>query len=141
MRASKTFILILDNASGVFNKFKDHDGNFKESLTSDARGMLSLYEATHLRVHGEDILEEALTFTTAHLKSMAAPNLDQNLAKHINDALEQPLHMGVPRIEAHKFIPFYEHDDSKNDTLLKFAKLDFNRVQLPHQQELAYITR
>ncbi|KAK9220834.1 hypothetical protein WN944_009258 [Citrus x changshan-huyou] len=126
-------------SSGVFSKFKDHDGKFKESLTSDARGMLSLYEATHLRVHGEDILEEALAFTTAHLKSMA-PNLDQNLTKRINDALEQPFHMGVPRIEAHKFISFYEHDDSKNDTLLKFAKLDFNRVQLLHQQELAYIT-
>ncbi|KDO56474.1 hypothetical protein CISIN_1g047694mg, partial [Citrus sinensis] len=76
------------------------------------------------------------------VKALTIQNyLDQNLAKHINDALEQPLHMGVPRIEAHKFIPFYEHDDSKNDTLLKFAKLDFNRVQLPHQQELAYITR
>ena len=36
----------------------------QESLNSDVRGMLSLYEATHLRVHGEDILDEALAFCT-----------------------------------------------------------------------------
>lgn len=105
-------------SSGVFNKFKDDDGKFKECLTRDVRGMLSLYEATHLRLHGEEILEEALTFTTAHLKSHLASNLDPKLAKHIHDALEQPLHMGVPRIEAYKFISFYQHDESKNDTLL-----------------------
>ncbi|KAL6313952.1 hypothetical protein AAG906_011682 [Vitis piasezkii] len=55
----------------VFNKFKDDEGNFKESLTGDLPGLLALYEATHLMVHGEDILEEALAFSTAHLQSMA----------------------------------------------------------------------
>ncbi|KAF3956996.1 hypothetical protein CMV_017945 [Castanea mollissima] len=56
----------------VFNKFKDEDGQFKESLTSNVEGMLAFYEATHLRVHGEDILDEALEFTTSHLKSTAS---------------------------------------------------------------------
>ncbi|KAF3954891.1 hypothetical protein CMV_019820 [Castanea mollissima] len=55
-----------------FSKFKDTNGNFKESLTSDVRGMLSLYEATHLRVHGEDILDEALLFTAPQLESVAS---------------------------------------------------------------------
>ncbi|KAF3949774.1 hypothetical protein CMV_024393 [Castanea mollissima] len=32
----------------VFNKFKDEDGQFKESLTSNVEGMLAFYEATHL---------------------------------------------------------------------------------------------
>ena len=43
----------------MFNKFKDGKGHFKESLKTDVSGMLSLYEATHLGVHGEDILDEA----------------------------------------------------------------------------------
>ncbi|KAL4619518.1 hypothetical protein ACB092_06G084800 [Castanea dentata] len=42
--------------SDIFNKFKDNEGNFKESLVHDVQGMLHLYEATHMRVHGEDIL-------------------------------------------------------------------------------------
>ncbi|XVF56465.1 hypothetical protein PTKIN_Ptkin06aG0123000 [Pterospermum kingtungense] len=44
---------------GVFDKFKNKDGKFQESLSSDIRSMLSLYEASHLRVHGERILDEA----------------------------------------------------------------------------------
>ncbi|KAH1083853.1 hypothetical protein J1N35_023614 [Gossypium stocksii] len=51
----------------TFYKFKDDEGNFDKSLTSDVKGLLELYEAAHLRVHGEDILEEALGFTTTHL--------------------------------------------------------------------------
>uniref|UniRef100_F6H239 (-)-germacrene D synthase n=1 Tax=Vitis vinifera TaxID=29760 RepID=F6H239_VITVI len=34
--------------SDVFKKFKDEEGNFKESLVGDLPGMLALYEATHL---------------------------------------------------------------------------------------------
>lgn len=102
--------------------------------------MLSLYEAAHLRVHGEDILEEALTFTKSYLKTLA-PKSSPKLAKYIFEAIEQPFHTGVPRFEAHKYISFYEHEESRNNTLLVFAKLDFNRVQLLHQQELNYLIR
>uniref|UniRef100_M1BR35 Sesquiterpene synthase 2 n=1 Tax=Solanum tuberosum TaxID=4113 RepID=M1BR35_SOLTU len=55
-------------SSDVFKQFTDQDGKFKETLTNDVQGLLSLYEASHLRVRDEEILEEALTFTTTHLK-------------------------------------------------------------------------
>ncbi|KAE7997877.1 hypothetical protein FH972_002473 [Carpinus fangiana] len=56
----------------MFTKFKNNKGNFKESLINDVQGMLSLYEAAHLRGHGEDILDEALVFTAIHLESVAS---------------------------------------------------------------------
>ncbi|GAY33715.1 hypothetical protein CUMW_284360, partial [Citrus unshiu] len=56
----------------VFEKFKDDDGKFKASLTNDVEGMLSLYEVAHLAIPGEDILDEAIVFTTTHLKSMVS---------------------------------------------------------------------
>ncbi|XP_031247789.1 probable terpene synthase 6 [Pistacia vera] len=125
----------------VFNKLKNSDGMFKESLTNDVRGMLSLYEAIHLRLHGEEILEEALDFTTSHLKSLAEKS-SPHLAKHIMNALDLPLHQGIPRLEARQYISFYEEDhEFRNETLLMFAKLDFNRVQLLHKQEMKYLTR
>ncbi|KAL9344775.1 hypothetical protein Peur_062450 [Populus x canadensis] len=43
--------------------------------------------------------------------------------------------------EARKYISFYEDDESRMDTLLKFAKIDFNRVQLLHRQELSILSR
>ncbi|KAK9005288.1 hypothetical protein V6N11_042731 [Hibiscus sabdariffa] len=124
----------------VFNKFKDTDGKFKEILVDDVRGMLSLYEAAHLRVHGELILEEALVFTTANLKSLAKKS-SAHLEKHITNALDQPLNKCPPRLAARTYISFYEEEESRNETLLKFAKLDFNRVQALHKQEIIQITR
>lgn len=47
----------------VFKRFKGEDGKFMESLTKDAKGMLSL-EAAHLRTPRDYIMDEALSFTT-----------------------------------------------------------------------------
>ncbi|KAJ0096526.1 hypothetical protein Patl1_27260 [Pistacia atlantica] len=66
----------------VFNKFKDSNGNFKASLVGNIRGVLSLYEATHLRVHGETILDEALVFTTTHLEPIATELSTPLAAQH-----------------------------------------------------------
>ncbi|KAM3744343.1 hypothetical protein ACB098_06G046000 [Castanea mollissima] len=124
----------------VFNKFKDEEGQFKESLTNNVEGMLAFYEATHLRVHGEDILDKALEFTTTHLKSTTSPT-NNPLAAQITRALKQPLHKGIPRLEARKYIAVYGQDDSHNKDLLKLSKLDFNLVLSLHKEELSSITR
>ncbi|XP_050218837.1 (-)-germacrene D synthase-like [Mercurialis annua] len=120
----------------VFDKFKDDGGRFKDSLLNDARGMLSLYEATHLRVHGEDILDEELTFTRTHLHSMAT-QLRSPLSDQITHALKQPIHTGLPRLEARNYFSIYQG----NGILLSFAKLDFNILQKQHQKELSDITK
>ncbi|KAK2640241.1 hypothetical protein Ddye_028036, partial [Dipteronia dyeriana] len=124
-----------------FNKFKDSYGKFSKILTNDSKGILSLYEASHLRLHGEEILEEALVFSKAHLiKSLADEKSSPHLAEQIINALELPLQKSAPRLEALKFISFYEQEESRSDTLLLFAKLDFNRLQLLHQQELSHLS-
>ncbi|KAL9381833.1 hypothetical protein Peur_024868 [Populus x canadensis] len=124
----------------VFDKFKDNNGEFKKTIINDVKGILSLYEASFLSVHGEQVLDEALVFTKTNLESLAMQS-SPRLADHIRNALIRPFHKGVPRIEARKYISFYEEEESRNDTLLKFAKIDFNRVQLLHRQELAILSR
>ncbi|XP_022716982.1 (-)-germacrene D synthase-like isoform X2 [Durio zibethinus] len=125
----------------AFNKFKDSEGKLKESLINDVQGMLSLYEATHLRVHGEDILDEALAFTTTHLETMATSCLNSSLAAQISHALKQPIHKGLPRLEARQYMPIYQEDPSHNEAVLTFAKLDFNMLQRVHQKELSEIAK
>lgn len=124
----------------IFNKFKDNKGNFKEGLTSDVSGMLSLYEAAQLGVHGEDILDEAITFTTTHLQSMVT-HLSNPLASQIIHALHNSQRQRVLRIESRRDISIYEDDASHNQALLKLAKLDFNYLQSLHKQELSEICR
>ncbi|KAK8358536.1 hypothetical protein V6Z12_A04G027700 [Gossypium hirsutum] len=110
----------------VFNKFKDEQGNFKSSVTSDVRGLLELYQASYLRVHGEDILDEAISFTTNHL-SLAVASLDHPLSKEVSHALKQSIRRGLPR--------------SHNKAMLEFAKIDFNMLQFLHRKELSGICR
>ncbi|XP_056167293.1 (-)-germacrene D synthase-like isoform X3 [Syzygium oleosum] len=128
-------------SSEVLNKFKDSEGNFQESLITDARGLLSLYEACHLRCHGDSILDEALPFAIAHLESIDESKVSTSLAKQVKHALKQPLRRGLPRLEARRYIPLYQEEPSHDEVLLALAKLDFNLLQEQHQKELGKITR
>ncbi|XP_004295781.1 PREDICTED: (-)-alpha-pinene synthase-like [Fragaria vesca subsp. vesca] len=124
----------------IFKKFKDANGNFKESLIADVPGMLSLYEATHLRVHGEEILEEALVFTTNHLE-LAISQVSCPLKAQISEALERPMWRSLERLSARNYIPIYQATTSHNEALLKLAKLDFNLVQALYKEELSEVSR
>ncbi|KDP46456.1 hypothetical protein JCGZ_12939 [Jatropha curcas] len=124
----------------VFKKFKDNNGEFKKSISDDVKGLLGLYEATFLSVHGEDILDEGLVFTKRRLEILAAQS-SPHLANRIRNALLRPFHQGIERIETRQYISFYAEEESPNQTLLKFAKLDFNRLQLLYKQELALVSK
>ncbi|KAF7123181.1 hypothetical protein RHSIM_Rhsim12G0120500 [Rhododendron simsii] len=121
-------------------KFTDSNGEFKETISNDVMGMLSLYEATFLKTHGEDILDKVFCFTKAGLESLK-PHLSSNLAKQVTLALYQPLQRGIPRVEARHYISVYGKDASRNEKLLRLAKIDFNRVQMLHKEELCHISR
>nr|QNC49787.1 terpene synthase 3 [Leucophyllum frutescens] len=127
-------------SSDIFRKFRDDQGRFLEALKSDVKGLLSLYEAAHLRTQGEDILDDAMAFATTNLKAMV-PNLGSPLREQVVHALVQALHFGVPRIEVRNFISMYEMEVSKNESLLRFAKLDYNLLQILHNEELREISR
>ncbi|KAI4317442.1 hypothetical protein L6164_025309 [Bauhinia variegata] len=127
-------------SSDIFKKFKDSEGKFDQKHSNDVEGMLSLYEAAHYRVHGEELLDEALDFTSSHLKSLTA-KISPSLAAQVNHSLNRPLCKGLPRIEARYYISFYEEDPSHDETLLLFAKIDFNIVQKLHQKEVGDISK
>ena len=124
----------------MFNQFKDEQGNFSERLITDVEGMLSLYEASHMMVHGEEILEKALAFTSTHLESIVT-QLSPFLAAQVKHSLKQALHRNFHRIEALRYISIYEKDPSHNETLLTFAKLDFNILQSLHRKEFGKICK
>ncbi|XVF77135.1 hypothetical protein PTKIN_Ptkin14bG0016500 [Pterospermum kingtungense] len=115
-------------------------GNFESSLTSDVRGLLELYEACYLQVHGEDILDEAISFATTHL-SLAAATLDYPLSEQVRHALERSIRRDLPRVEARRYISIYQDLESPDKALLEFAKIDFNLLQHLHREELSEICR
>ncbi|KAH6778459.1 hypothetical protein C2S52_005990 [Perilla frutescens var. hirtella] len=124
----------------VFSKFIDNEGNFKESIINDVEGMLNFYEASNFGVDGEEILDKALEFCSSGLESLIQ-GMDNSLSRRVKDALKIPISKTLTRLGARKFICVYEEDESHNEMILNFAKLDFNIVQKIHQKELSHLTR
>ncbi|XP_044319526.1 tau-cadinol synthase-like [Triticum aestivum] len=124
----------------VFDKFKNEDGSFREDITSDPKGLLCLYNAAHLLVHGETSLEEAISFARHHLELMR-DTLKSPLAEQVKRALHMPLSRTFKRVETLHYISEYKHEEGHNPTLLELAKLDFNLLQHVHLKELKYFTK
>uniref|UniRef100_A0ACD5UHU2 Uncharacterized protein n=1 Tax=Avena sativa TaxID=4498 RepID=A0ACD5UHU2_AVESA len=124
-----------DVSADAFLGFKDDEGNFK---VEDTRSILSLYDAAYLRTHGEKVLDEAITFTTSHLQGVLrqlSPPPDE-----VYLALEAPLFRRARVVEMRNYIPIYENDATRNESILEFAKLNFNLLQLLYCEELNKIT-
>ena len=106
----------------------------------DVEETLSLYEAAHVRFNDEKILQEAADFTRRYLSSREV-ELDSHLKDRVKRALERPLHRDVPIVYARIFISIYEKDPSRNELLLKLAKLNFNFLQMLYKKELSQLSR
>ncbi|CAM8994965.1 unnamed protein product [Rhodiola kirilowii] len=125
----------------VLKLFLDDTGKFKSSLCADIKGLISLYEASYLATEGEDIMEEAWTFTTANLSKLN--NADNAYLDALSArALDMPLHWRNVRSEARWFIDeAYVKKPRMSQLLLQFAKLDFNIVQAIYLEELRDLSR
>nr|QSL78018.1 Terpene synthase like 1 chloroplastic [Nigella sativa] len=124
----------------VFKAYMDETGKFKESLCQDVKGILSLYEASHLVAGGEKILYEAISFTREHLKDIKG-DTEPNLAAQVSRSLEIPLHWRMLRSEASWYMSVYETEKNMNPSLLQLAQLDFNMVQATLQRDLRNTSR
>eukprot|EP00261_Vitis_vinifera_P017318 XP_010646945.1 PREDICTED: alpha-farnesene synthase [Vitis vinifera] len=124
---------------GLGNFFEEEVGMFSKSTCTNVKGMIELFEASHLALEGENILDEAKAFSSGYLKEIIS-NLDNNLAKQVVHSLERPLHWRVQWFDIRWYIDFYE-EEGVNLDLLKLAKLNFNMVQAVHQKDLKHISR
>ncbi|KAI3961566.1 hypothetical protein MKW92_032760 [Papaver armeniacum] len=128
----------------TFDEFRHAEGGFKETIIYDIKGMLSLFEAAHLLVEGENILSEAILLTRTYLLengSNQSKKINFNLAKQVRRALETPLHWRVQRSESRFYIKAYESQMDMNPRLLELAKVNFNIVQAQHKMELMHVSR
>ncbi|MBA0614699.1 hypothetical protein Godav_014963, partial [Gossypium davidsonii] len=126
----------------VFSGFMDEMGNFKSSLCEDCKGLLNLYEASHLSMEDEGILDTARHFAAKQLQQyLKQKKLDEYVRMLVEHALELPLHWRVSRLEARWFIDLYEKREKRNPILLELAKLDFNIVQAVYQDDLIYASK
>lgn len=127
----------------IFRSFTDENGCFKESISKDVKGLLSLYEASYLGFEGEELMDEAKAFARKHLKGLAEEYSTSSrlIFEHVNHALELPLHYRIVRLETRWYIETYSKRPDADQVLLEAAKLDFNLVQSIHKRDLKDVSR
>ena len=86
-------------------------------------------------------MNKARDFTSKYLKEYKNKNKDNVISLLIDHAQEISLHWRMPRLETWWFIDVYQRRHNKSETLLRFAKLDFNMVQATHVEDLKHISR
>nr|Q50EK2.1 RecName: Full=Bifunctional levopimaradiene synthase, chloroplastic; Short=PtLAS; AltName: Full=Diterpene synthase; AltName: Full=PtTPS-LAS; Includes: RecName: Full=Levopimaradiene synthase; AltName: Full=Neoabietadiene synthase; Includes: RecName: Full=Copalyl diphosphate synthase; Flags: Precursor [Pinus taeda]AAX07435.1 diterpene synthase [Pinus taeda] len=150
-------------SSDVLKTFRDENGEFFCFLGQTQRGvtdMLNVNRCSHVAFPGETIMEEAKLCTERYLRNALEDGgasdkwaLKKNIRGEVEYALKYPWHRSMPRLEARSYIENYGPNDVwlgktmymmpniSNEKYLELAKLDFNRVQFFHRQELQDIRR
>ncbi|XP_043687402.1 (3S,6E)-nerolidol synthase 1-like [Telopea speciosissima] len=122
----------------VFSSFMDEKGHFKVELREDIRGLMSLYEASHLGFKEEEILDEAHDYARMHLNA-SLMNLQPNLARAVKDTLENPYHMSLARFQSKCYLQNFHGTYGWMGLLEQLWKIDFNIVQSINRLELLQI--
>ncbi|CAL4987828.1 unnamed protein product [Urochloa decumbens] len=88
-----------------------------------------------MAVPGEDVLDDAISFTSSHLKAMKG-NLGSPLSEQVSRALDIPLPRYMLPLESMHYITEYEKEEAHNAIVLELARLDHNINRLLHLKEL-----
>ncbi|KAF8401695.1 hypothetical protein HHK36_012641 [Tetracentron sinense] len=144
-------------SADVFQQFENGGEFFCCAGQSDQAitGMFNLYRASQVLFPGEQILEEAKTFSSRFLREKQTSNklvdkwiITKDLPGEVGYALDVPWYASLPRIETRFYVEQYGGSDDvwigktlyrmgyvNNNTYLELAKLDFNNCQALHQLE------
>ncbi|XP_016903707.2 (3S,6E)-nerolidol synthase 1-like isoform X2 [Cucumis melo] len=121
----------------VFKVFLNEKGKFKEKLKADLNGMTSLYEASQLRIHGDDILEEAEDFSSHCLNNWATRIDNQSSASFVMNTLAHPHYRSVAQF----MVPNYFGDKPWTNKWLNLlqdvGRTNFITTQTLRQHEIA----
>ncbi|KAJ6893299.1 (3S,6E)-nerolidol synthase 1-like [Populus alba x Populus x berolinensis] len=125
-------------SAGVFDNFKDNEGRFKQKLSGDIMGLVSLYEASQLSIRGEDVLDEAGDYSYQLLRS-SLTHLDNNQARLVRNSLDHPHHKSLASFTA----KYYFNDEPHGwiSEQQELAKTEFERVRSQHQHEIVEILK
>ncbi|KAF8692003.1 hypothetical protein HU200_039950 [Digitaria exilis] len=121
--------------------FYDKDGGSNDlCLTSlresshDVNILIMLYDAGHMRIRSEEILDHIVTVNKSRLQSLLKTDLEPSLAEEMRVTLETRFRR-VQRVEARRFISVYEKNDMRDETILEFARMNFNIMQVAYAKE------
>ena len=135
--------------TGVFNKFIDKDRKLRKELRKDTQGLMSLFEASQLRIPGDHILDDASQYCELILQANLKNVAKESEARVIQNTLSNPFHKSLPRLSADldnfeiSFKIIHDHCGINGwvEEILYLARMDANEAQITHMNEITYISR
>lgn len=126
----------------IFNNFKDNKGLFMTKINEDINGLMGLFEASHLRIDGEHVLDEAEQFS-GHLLNASMTRLNHHQARVVANTLENPCHKSLAKFTAKNLIGRTSPTVNNGyiNVLQQLAKVEFNKVQSIHKREIVQISK
>ncbi|XP_068667821.1 (-)-alpha-terpineol synthase-like [Aristolochia californica] len=121
-------------SSDVFENYE------KQIDCMDAKGLLSLYEASQLGFVAETVMEEIKEVAVRRLMETLNGSTDPIVVKQVEHALEVPLQRRLPLMEARWYLDIYEKEDNRSALLLELAKLAFNIGQAAFQGDIKVVS-
>ncbi|CAN7102179.1 unnamed protein product [Brassica rapa subsp. narinosa] len=108
--------------------------------SDDINSIISLYEASYLSTKSDIKLREVIRpFATEQIRKFVdGETCNLEVREKAIHALEMPYHWRMRRLETRWYIDAYEKKHDTNLVLIEFAKIDFNIVQIAHQEDLKY---
>ncbi|GAB2240206.1 hypothetical protein Droror1_Dr00020724 [Drosera rotundifolia] len=125
-------------SADMFVKFKNENGTFRVELSEDIQGLMSLFEASELRVEAEDILAKAYEYSKQVL-DVAMWNPHQSLASVIGHTLKHPHHKSLAKFTAENFLSDFYNRKSMKKELTQLAEKDFYMIRAIYKEELHQI--
>ncbi|XP_052289239.1 (3S,6E)-nerolidol synthase 1-like isoform X1 [Citrus sinensis] len=120
-------------SADVFNRFRNKEGEFKQNISEDINGLMSLYEASQLSIGGEDGLDEAGHFSATHLANYDLAGVVEHLLLHpYRKSLSPAKNFFHGNFQGSEYIWILD--------LQELANMDFKLVQSLHQKEIVQIS-
>ncbi|KAF7824944.1 alpha-farnesene synthase-like [Senna tora] len=112
----------------------------------DVKETIEIFEASHLALEGEDMLDDARTLAINFLKDASKKlhnnnNNNSQVFEQVVHVLDLPSHWRVEWFDVKWHINEHEKRNHFNPTLLQLAKLNFNIIQAQLQEELKELSR
>ncbi|KAK6119396.1 hypothetical protein DH2020_046858 [Rehmannia glutinosa] len=132
------------HADDIFGEFMDEDGGFKfkdGANYSDTKGVLALYEASHLSMEGEEILNEAAICSYQYLNDKLTCFDHEDQVKMVKHCLLYPQHKSLAHFMAKDFIQSLNGQYGWEILLQELAELEFASLESLHKDEILQVVK
>ncbi|KAL8495435.1 hypothetical protein ACS0TY_019541 [Phlomoides rotata] len=130
-------------ADEYFMGFKGEDDEFKskDGVINDTKGVLALYEASHLSMEGEDILHEAAVFSSQHLNAYLISLEDAEHAVMVKNFLQNPQHKMLARFTPENIPHFLDVGNTWRNLVEKLAFFESALLEPIHKHEILQVVK